>query len=461
LEFGHGSRIVTNLGAVPILEEPPTTPARGERPPGRFVKNRRLSSVVQVMAARAFVLATNLATGMISAAMLGPQGRGVQAALMVGPQFTGAISEVGLHASVIYNSKAEPEFESSYVGCALLLGGMAGLVGMMISWIVAPYWLTQYDAATVQTARLMLTIIPFGVVMHILMAGLESRGEFPLANRMFLLGSVLTLAALGAMAALGQLTPARAAFSYLFSAVPIGFALAWHVRRLIHPIFTLRAHFTRRLLHFGIRYYGVDILGALGSYIDQLLVVLFLAPSALGIYAVAVSASRLLNVIPTSVSTVLFPSVAARSPSEVVELVGLAARVTTVLAGITAVALALLGPFLLHTLYGARFDPAVHPFRLLLVDCVIANLGRILYQAFSAAGRPEIVTAIELIGLGTSAAAMLVLVPLYGTMGAAAALLIASTVRFLCVVVGYRLFMRIKLPSLILTRADLARITSR
>jgi len=47
----------------------------------------------------------------------------------------------------------------------------------------------------------MLTIIPFGVVMHILMAGLESRGEFPLANRMFLLGSVLTLAALGIMAA--------------------------------------------------------------------------------------------------------------------------------------------------------------------------------------------------------------------------------------------------------------------
>ena len=68
--------------------------------------NRRINSVVQVMAVRAIVLATNLLTGMISAAMLGPQGRGVQAALMVGPQFVGPISELGLHASVIYNSKA-------------------------------------------------------------------------------------------------------------------------------------------------------------------------------------------------------------------------------------------------------------------------------------------------------------------------------------------------------------------
>jgi O-antigen/teichoic acid export membrane protein len=307
----------------------------------------------------------------------------------------------------------------------------------------------------------MLTIIPVGVVMHILMAGLESRGEFPLANRLFLLGSILTLAALGCMALLGQLTPARAAFSYLFSAVPIGIALAWHVRRIIRPVLTLRAHVMARLLRFGIRYYGVDILGAFGAYIDQLLVVLFLAPNSLGIYAVAVSASRLLNVIPTSVSTVLFPSVAARSPEKVVELVGLATRVTTVLASAAAVVLAILGPFLLHTFYGARFDPAVHPFRLLLIDCVIANIGRILYQAFSAAGRPEIVTGIELIGLGTSATSMMFLIPLYGTEGAAISLLTASVVRFLCVLLGYRFVLRIELPSLILTPADITRVLSR
>jgi O-antigen/teichoic acid export membrane protein len=454
-----GDEAATELILVPIMDDPPKGRARSFA--ARIVKSRRLSSVVQVMAARAFVLATNLATGMISAAMLGPQGRGVQAALMVGPQFAGAVSELGLHASVIYNSKDEPELESSYVGCALLLGAITGIFGMVASWLIAPYWLTQYDATTIHTARMMLTIIPVGVVMHIMMAGMESRGEFPLANRLFLLGSVLTLAALGIMAALGQLTPARAAFAYLYSAVPIAIALAWHIRRIINPVFTLRAYFTRRLLRFGIRYYGVDILGALGSYIDQLLVVLFLAPASLGIYAVAVSASRLLNVIPTSVSTVLFPSVAARSRTEVVELVGLAARVTTIIASLAAAALALLGPFLLHTFYGAKFDPAVDPFRILLIDCVIANLGRILYQSFSASGRPEIVTGIELTGLATSVASMIILVPLYGTIGAALSLLIASVVRFLCVIVGYRFFMHMALPNLILTRADINRITSR
>ena len=158
---------------------------------GRIAQNRRLNSVVQVMAVRAIVLASNLVTGMISAAMLGPHGRGTQAALMVGPQFVGPVSELGLHASVIYNSKAEPEREADYLGCALVLAFGAGVVGMLVSWVIAPYWLTQYDVATIHMARLMLTIVPVGVVMHILMAGLEARGEFRLANRLMLIASLI------------------------------------------------------------------------------------------------------------------------------------------------------------------------------------------------------------------------------------------------------------------------------
>jgi O-antigen/teichoic acid export membrane protein len=420
--------------------------------------HRRLNSVVQVMVVRAIVLATNLVTGMISAAMLGPQGRGVQAALMVGPQFVGPISEFGLHASVIYNSRAEPEFEPDYLGCALLLALVTGLIGMFASWVIAPYWLTRYDAETVHTARIMLTIVPVGVVMHILMSGLESRGEFRLANRLMLGASLLTLGSLGVLAATGRLTPATAATSYLFAVIPSGIAMAWFVRRMVHPVLTLRGRIVRRLMHFGFRYYGVDILGALGQYIDQLLVVLFLAPTSLGIYAVAVSASRILNVIPTSVSTVLFPSVAARASADIIEIVGLAARITTVVAGAAAIVLAILGPFLLHTFYGVRFDGAVGPFRWLLLDCVIANLGRILYQAFSAGGRPEIVTAIESIGVVISATSMIFLVPVYGTVGAALSLLMASTARLICVLIGFRFVIGLKIPRFIMTRADLARL---
>jgi len=421
----------------------------------------RIQAIVQVMAVRVIALVANLATGMISAAILGPAGRGVQAALMVGPQFIGGVSEFGLHGSVIYNAKVEPRFEGEYLGCALLLGLATGLVGMTFGWLLAPMWLHKYSADTIVTARWMLTIVPLGVVMHVLIAGLEGRGEFGLANRLMLSASVVTLVALGVLTGLGRLTPATAAASYLFSTVPIFIAMGWHVRRIIRPTATLRTRLVRRLLHYGMRFYGVDLFGALGDYVDQIIVVLLLDPRSLGIYAVAVSASRVLSVISTSVSTVLFPAMAARSSGDIAEIVGVAARVTSVIAAAAAVALALVGPFLLHTLYGEKFDSAVEPFRWLLVDSVVSNFVWIFYQVFAAAGRAEIVTGLEAVGLSVSALSMLVLVPRYGTTGAAISLLVASTVRLACMLGCFRLIMRLPMPRLILSRSDLAHVMRR
>ena len=77
----------------------------------------------------------------------------------------------------------------------------------------------------------------------------------------------------------------------------------------------------------------------------------------------AQSASRVLNIIPTSVAMVLFPSVAARSTANVLELVGVTARVTTMATAASALALGVLGPYLLELMYGERFVEAEHGFR--------------------------------------------------------------------------------------------------
>ena len=121
-------------------------------------------------------------------------------------------------------------------------------------------------------------------------------------------------------------------------------------RMIPSPVVNLRPQIVRRLLHFDASYY-VDMLGAFSQYLDQLLVVLFLAPASLGIYAVAVSASRILNVIPTSVSTVLFPTVLAaiRLPDRL-ELVWISAGHDDHHCRRSLIVLSILGPFLLHVL---------------------------------------------------------------------------------------------------------------
>jgi O-antigen/teichoic acid export membrane protein len=93
----------------------------------------------------------------------------------------------------------------------------------------------------------------------------------------------------------------------------------------------------RALLPYGVRSYGIDLLGALSLQIDQALVVGFLSPAAMGTYVVALSLSRMLQLFQQAVVMVLFPKAAGRPADEVIALTGQAARISTVLTSLAGI----------------------------------------------------------------------------------------------------------------------------
>jgi enterobacterial common antigen flippase len=426
-----------------------------------LLQNRRLASVVQVAGLRILALAANIATGMLSAWMLGPQGRGVQAAMMVGPQSLTGLCDLGLHASLIFNTKDDPKHEREFFGCALAIGATVGLLGMAIGWALTPIFLQKYDASTILGARLLMVVVPIGVISNVLVGTLEGHGRFGVVSLLGLVGCLVTLLALASLRAFGFFTPAAAASAYLLPSVPICVLFWLHARQICQPASQFELTYFRRMLHYALRFFGVDLFMTVGGYLDQFVLVLFLNPHDVGIYAVAISASRVLSVIPISISTVLFPTVAGRSRDAIVEIVGVAVRTSSVLTAGAALGLAVLAPYVLNLLYGTKFEEAITPFRLLLAYTVVSNLVTIQYQAFSAAGRPEIVTAFEFIGVTASGACMLVLVPHMGTLGAALSLLIAAIIRLMCVLAGLPLLLNLPVPRLILNKADIQRVLGR
>jgi O-antigen/teichoic acid export membrane protein len=417
--------------------------------------------MTHVVGLRALTLAINLGTGLLTAAALGPAGRGEQAALIVAPQFLGALATLGLHASLIYNLKADPEQERHYFGCALLLALFAGLAITAVGWVLLPYWLNQYGAETTHTAQLLLLITPLSVVVPLLTGTLEAHGRFVTANRTLYVQSLATLAALGLLWPMDWLTPATAAMAYLLPGIPAFAYLGRQAFRLGAPVATMRRAIVRRLFHYGLRFYGVDLLGSLSVYLDQIVIVALLSQTAVGVYVVALSLSRVPTVLQTAVTTVLFPTIAARAQASVIEMVALTVRFTTVINAAAAAALAAIGPYALHLLYGDRFVGAVWPFRILLAETVVSNAVRILYQIFSGTGRPQVVAAFEGVGVTASLGGMLLAVPHFGIVGAAACVLLASSVRLLCVLVGLPTILRVRLPRLILTPADVIGIIAR
>lgn len=411
-------------------------------------------TIAQVTTLRSLSLAVNICTGLITAALLGPEGRGELAALTVAPQVLAGLATLGLPGALIYNIKADPQHERGYISNAFVLTFAAGLFAAAIGWALEPVWLAKYSPGVIALGRAFLVITPIATVSYTFTAVLEARGRFVLANQPAYLQSLCTLAALGILALLRHLTPATAAVAYLGPSV-LGFGyLAALVGYRSYSKAALRSPLSTRLLHYGLRMFGDDVLIAVSPYLDQIVIAATLAPADLGVYVVGASLSRLLNVLPASAATVLFPTLAARPTATITDTVGAAVRVLTAINVAAALCIGLLGPFLLAHFYGSGFLGARVPLEILLGESVVSNAVRLLYQSYIGSGRPGTVTIIQAIGFCVSLGSMLLLVPVYGTIGAASALLIATLVRFGCVIAGMPLILGVRVPRLIIAPSD-------
>lgn len=420
-----------------------------------------VGAVVRVVVLRCLTLGVTVLTGLLTAAVLGPAGRGEQAALVVAPQFLAGLATLGLHASLIYNMRRDPDHEREYVGANLLMTCLAGCIMAGIGYVLEPYWLRSYGPHTIALSRLFLIATPFISMSWSLIAANEVRGAFGFANGIMSLQNIGILGALLIPIHFGWLTPGISAGIYMISALPVFFCLGFRVYRQIGPVLTLRHPYPAHLLRYGIKFYGVDLLGTLSNYLDQIIIVPLLPPATVGIYVVAQSVARALGVVAGSVASVLFPSIAAKPVEAIIDIVAKALRITNFVSVGGGLVLGAMAPLLIQIVYGSKFEAATLPMRILIVAAIAVNSARILYQAYSGSGRPGAVTVFEGIGTAVSFVGMLALVPLFGLAGAACAILLASVARFACALIGLRLFLDVRIPRMVIAWSDVASVFNR
>jgi O-antigen/teichoic acid export membrane protein len=122
---------------------------------------------------------------------------------------------------------------------------------------------------------------------------------------------------------------------------------------------------------------------------------------------------------------------------------------------VACVGLWIVGEWLLTFAFGAEFAAANWIFRLLVIEAAISVLGQVSVQLFLAHDRPGVVSTLQVATLGLSLLCLLILVPQFGAIGAAAALLIAGVARWLALIVAIRQVLGLPLPRLLLNREDL------
>ncbi len=386
-----------------------------------------LRSLVGTFGANVVILFAGIATGVLAARLLLPEGRGELAAIIFWPQLVAALGLFSLSEAVTQRVSAEKLDEAQAATGGLLLGLLLAMVAGAIGVGLMPLLLGPERAALVPTTQLYLVFfLPLNFISLTLLAVDQGCHRFQRFNLLRMIPSLAYLVGLLSLWLGESVTVQHVVWANLAGTVITALLRLWLSRRLI--TWRLQPGRLWDLFSTGLRFHGATVLITLSTQVDQLMVISLLDNVDVGYYAVALTlAATGLATVANTVHMVMFPLVAGGSTAaQQARLITLGMGGTTLVVVLLAVSLAVLAPWLVPLLFGDEFLPAVLPAQVLVVAYVPVALRHVAIRILRGIGaaRPGFVG--EAIGLLLFVLLGWLLVPRFGILGVAIALLISA-----------------------------------
>ena len=376
---------------------------------------------VMRLAADVIALAVGAVSAIVTARVLGPEGKGVLAALtfLAGVVAQGSSLALG-EAAVVFVGSSRAEFSEAVrasVALALALAAAGTLLFLAIGGLYFAGELTPLGPAMLLAAA----AVPLGVTWNIVTHLLNARHRVVASSVAFIVTSCAAAAATVLLVAVldggvlgGLLAPVIAS--------TIGLALVFAMLR--RDVETFRPRWDRAYVGPAVRYGATLQAGYLATMlsnrIDLLFVYRLADEAAAGHYSVALTVGTLAVLPAFAVSYATFPRIAAGRSAE--DAAGFA-RVGVAGCVLLAIPLAALTPLIVPTLFGEDFAPAVGPTMILVGAGVVWGAQWLLCRAQAALARPSLLLASFGASLLVMAILDVLLIPVLGLEGAALAAL--------------------------------------
>jgi O-antigen/teichoic acid export membrane protein len=267
-----------------------------------------------------------------------------------------------------------------------------------------------------------------------------------------LTGSVFRLAVVGGLALCERLDVLTATIA-IAATTCVGHvayvAMPSLLRNRRNGVNTASATNEASLLGFGLPMWLGSIAGILLSRLDQTLMTPLSSTYEMGLYVVAVTVGEVVQVFNGAVRDVVF-SVEAEKPSE--DRLGLASRVSNIFTLTAALLVGAVSVWALPWLFGADFAPAIPVLAVLLLAAVCGNPGSVAGVGLSARGRPGLRSWSLVAAFVVNVALTLLLVPVWGAMGAACATVLGSFIAGNLNILWLRIFFGMRASSFFTVR---------
>lgn len=425
------------------MEADPSAAAATGSPPPIGASRLMVSGAVLSAASRLVVALAGAATTIVVSRVLGSSGLGTYAVAQSVLGILLVLTTIGLeHGIVYYVSSGRWDSGSAFWGSqiAALVCGMTGGGLVMLVRVVAPSalrGLSVFEAVLVAAAAPFMLSWFYGAYAALAVNRYE-RFVLPPAIQATLL--LILAGALGVVEGVVGVIIALFATHVLVAVAQLRRARVFFAR----PSADQRtADHLRRAAMFGVKGYGANALQILNLRLDLLILSSVTAHAVVGQYAVAVSATSVVWLLPQALSDVLYPRAAALSGgSEHADALKLAETkslrhglLAVVVVGVIS-GLGLL--FLTVPVFGASFHPTIALGLILLPGVSALGLAAILSAAVTGRGRPELLLIQAMVVTPPTVLLYALLIPHFHATGAALASTASYIASFLLVALFFQ-----------------------
>jgi O-antigen/teichoic acid export membrane protein len=368
------------------------------------------------------IQAAVVVSGTLIARMLGPDGRGYLAALILWPWVITLLGNLGIPSALTYSIARDSSASRALarLGLSFALPQALLLAALQALWLLL---ILDGDPHQVRVAGwLTLPLVPALLAHQYGLALLQGHLRLRLFNGLRLLPWSLYALGVAALFALGEhaIVPIVAVLLTAFSISG--------TTSLLSGLRFSRGEDTPSvgrgfLVSFGLRGLLSSVAAVDVFRPDQVVLALFLSPAALGLYVVGLAFTQLPYFVAKSVGLITFPRVASRREKiDARRTMWSLLWLTTGIAVVLVAGLCASAHWLVPFFFGQEFSDAVSVTYIVLPGMIFLSARRVLSEGLKGRGYPLAGTLGELFSLAWAAVALAVFVPLWGIYGAAVAL---------------------------------------
>lgn len=423
---------------------------------GQFTKYAISTIITQFV-----VLFISIASSIVTARFLGPEGRGQLSLILLIPTLAISIGRMGIgHAVNYYASRIPaPNLIINSIVLAICLSLIIVTVTVPFVYSFKDLFFQGIDGTILVFISLLTPIYLFNNLFSSLMQGLY---KIFVCNFLNIVQVIITFLCLISLLYFVRTGLNGAVIAYVTPIVIVVIIpLIYFFRSYDFNIAMLKLDLIKKILRYGTKSHIGNVLKDLSYRGDILIISYYLSPSSVGHYVVAVTIAELIWRIPDAIGSVLLPRISSMNAVDAKLFTPKACRIVIAPIYLVCFAILFFSRGIVYLMFGHQYEPSINVLMLLTPGIVMLAIWKILANDLIGQGYAALYSITSGLALMTMISLDFLLIPKYGINGAAIASTLSYAIATISIVVIYLRISKNSFGSIIIpSKSDMAIYTN-